>query len=96
MAIDAISEFGRLDPEIASLIDAAELALISSIRHRIEEGKVKGEISAGVDPPSCGGIRDRHLTDIRYSCRRRGNAKDQQFRSCPRRLRRRRRLEGCL
>jgi AcrR family transcriptional regulator len=50
MGIGAVCEFGRSDPQIASLIDAAERPLISAIRHRIEEGKSKREISAEVDP----------------------------------------------
>jgi TetR/AcrR family transcriptional repressor of nem operon len=49
MGIGAICEFGRSDPEIAALIDAVDRPLMSAIRHRIEEGKSKGEIGAGVD-----------------------------------------------
>src|SRR5258707_14369845 len=49
MGLGAISEFGRSDHEIASLIDTAERTLQSALLHRIDEGKSRGEISADVD-----------------------------------------------
>jgi AcrR family transcriptional regulator len=49
MGIGAISEFGRSDHEIASLIDTAERTLLSALQHRIDDGKSRGEISADVD-----------------------------------------------
>jgi hypothetical protein len=49
MGLSAISEFGQSDHEIASLIDTAERTLLSALQHRIEEGKLRGEISADLD-----------------------------------------------
>ena len=49
MGIGAISEFGRSDHEIASLIDTAERTLLSALQHRINDGKSRGEISADVN-----------------------------------------------
>jgi len=49
MLLGAISEFGRSDHEINSLIDTAERTLQSALEHRIDEGKSRGEISADVD-----------------------------------------------
>src|SRR5258707_4377102 len=49
MGLGAISEFGRSDHEIASLIDTAERTLQSALLHRIDEGKSRGEISAVAD-----------------------------------------------
>src|SRR5258708_14618215 len=49
MGLGAISEFGRSDHEIVSLIDTAERTLQSALLHRIDEGKSRGEISADVD-----------------------------------------------
>src|SRR5260221_14374120 len=49
MGLRAISEFGRSDHEIASLIDTAERTLQSALLHRSDEGKSRGEINADVD-----------------------------------------------
>src|ERR1700736_955263 len=49
MGLGAISEFGRSDHEIASLIDTAERTLLSALLYRIDDGKSRGEISADVD-----------------------------------------------
>ena len=49
MGIGAISEFGRSDHEIASLVDSAERTLLSALQHRINDGKSRGEISADVN-----------------------------------------------
>lgn len=49
MGLGAISEFGQSDHEIASLIDTTARTLLSAVQHRIEDGKSRGEISAGLD-----------------------------------------------
>jgi TetR/AcrR family transcriptional regulator, transcriptional repressor for nem operon len=49
MGLGAISEFGRSDHEIASLIDTAERTLLCALHYRIDNGKSRGEISADVD-----------------------------------------------
>src|SRR5260370_8205126 len=52
MGLGAISEFGRSDHEIASLIDTAERTLQSALLHRIDEGKSRGQISPNFDTHS--------------------------------------------
>ena len=49
MGLGAISEFGRSDHEIASLIDTAERTLLSALQYRIDDGKSRREISPNVD-----------------------------------------------
>src|SRR5258708_15690625 len=49
MGLGAISEFGRSDHEIASLIDTAGRTLQSALLHPIDEGKSRRQISADVD-----------------------------------------------
>jgi len=82
MGIGAISEFGRSDPEIAALIDAADRPLISAIRHRIEEGKAKGEISAGVDPQAAAEFVTATFVGIKLAAR--GGASRQTLRNIAR------------
>jgi TetR/AcrR family transcriptional repressor of nem operon len=79
MGIGAISEFGRSDPEIASVIDAAERRLISAIRHRIEEGKAKGEISVGVAPQAAAEFMTAIFAGIKLAAR--GGASRQTLRN---------------
>jgi AcrR family transcriptional regulator len=69
MGIGAVCEFGRSDPDIAKLIDAAERPLLSAIRHRIEEGKSKGEISAEVDPQAAAEFVTATFTGIKLAAR---------------------------
>ena len=79
MGIGAISEFGRSDPEIAALIDAADRPLISVIRRRIEEGKAKGEINAGVDPQAAAEFVTAAFVGIKLAAR--GGASRQTLRN---------------
>jgi AcrR family transcriptional regulator len=49
MGLGATAEFGQSDHEISSLIGTTDRTFLSAIQHRIDEGKSRGEISAGVD-----------------------------------------------
>jgi TetR/AcrR family transcriptional regulator, transcriptional repressor for nem operon len=69
MGIGAICEFGGSDPEIAALIDAADRPLVSAIRHRIEEGKLTGEIGAGVDAQAAAEFVIATFTGIKLAAR---------------------------
>lgn len=79
MGLGAISEFGQSDHEIASLIDTAERTLLSALQHRIEDGKSKREISAGVDARAGAEFVSAILSAIKLAAR--GGASPQTLRN---------------
>ena len=76
----AICEFGRSDREIVGLFDAAEL--VSAIRQRIEEGKSKAEIGAGVDTQAAAESVTATFSAIKLAAR--GGASPQTLRNIAR------------
>lgn len=79
MGLGAISEFGQSDHEIASLIDTAERTLLSALQYRIEDGKSRGEISAGVDARAGAEFVSAILSAIKLAAR--GGASPQTLRN---------------
>jgi len=82
MGLGAISEFGRSDHEIASLIDTAEGTLQSALLHRIDEGKSRGEISADVDTRAATDFLRATFSAIKLAAR--GGASPQNLRNIAR------------
>jgi TetR/AcrR family transcriptional regulator, transcriptional repressor for nem operon len=82
MGLGAISEFGRSDHEIASLIDTAERTLQSALLHRIDEGKSRGEISADVDTRAATDFLRATFSAIKLAAR--GGASPQSLRNIAR------------
>ena len=82
MGLGAISEFGRSDHEIASLIDTAERTLQSALLHRIDEGKSRGEISADVDTRAATDFLSATFSAIKLAAR--GGASPQNLRNIAR------------
>ena len=82
MGLGAISEFGRSDHEIASLIDTAEGTLQSALLHRIDEGKSRGEISADVDTRAATDFLRATFSAIKLTAR--GGASPQNLRNIAR------------
>jgi|GraSoi2013_100cm_1033763.scaffolds.fasta_scaffold30069_2 TetR/AcrR family transcriptional regulator, transcriptional repressor for nem operon len=82
MGLGAISEFGRSDHEIASLIDTAERTLQSALLHRIDEGKSRGEISADVDTRAATDFLRATFSAIKLAAR--GGASPQNLRNIAR------------
>jgi TetR/AcrR family transcriptional repressor of nem operon len=82
MGLGAITEFGRSDHEIASLIDTAERTLQSALQHRIDEGKSRGEISADVDTKAATEFIRATFSAIKLAAR--GGASPQSLRNIAR------------
>ena len=82
MGLGAISDFGRSDHEIASLIDTAERTLQSALLHRIDEGKSRGEISADVDSRAATDFLRATFSAIKLAAR--GGASPQNLRNIAR------------
>jgi TetR/AcrR family transcriptional repressor of nem operon len=82
MGLGAISEFGRSDHEIASLIDTAGRTLQSALLHRIDEGKSRGEISADVDTRAATDFLSATFSAIKLAAR--GGASPQNLRNIAR------------
>src|SRR5260221_14627224 len=78
MGLGAISEFGRSDHEIASLIDTAERTLLSALQYRIDDGKSRGEISADVDTQAAAEFLRATFSAIKLAAR--GGASPQNLR----------------
>jgi AcrR family transcriptional regulator len=79
LGIGAISEFGRSDPEIASLIDTAASTLRSALQHRIDDGKSRGQISAEVDTQAAAEFLMATFSAIKLAARGGGTHNDPIF-----------------
>jgi AcrR family transcriptional regulator len=79
MGLGAISEFGQSDHEIATLIDTTARTLHSAVQHRIEDGKSRGEISAGVDALAAAEFITAMFSAIKLAAR--GGASPQTLRN---------------
>jgi AcrR family transcriptional regulator len=69
MGVGAVSEFGRSDHEITSLLDATGSALVAALRYQIADGQSKGEINADIDAQAAAEFVKATFASIKLAAR---------------------------
>ena len=69
LALSAICEFGRSEPDITMIYDTARKTLLSAFEHRISEAKANAEIDKGVNEKIAAQFMMATLTGIKVAAR---------------------------
>jgi AcrR family transcriptional regulator len=69
LAVNAATEFGRVDPEVAMLIDAGTMHCEAVFARVVQEAKKKGEVSPGVDEQAAARFIHSTIRGLRVSAR---------------------------
>jgi TetR/AcrR family transcriptional regulator, transcriptional repressor for nem operon len=69
MGINAVFEWGRSDPEVASLTDNSGQVQVEAIERQLREAKAAGEVKAGLDEKAAASFVAATIAGIRVTAR---------------------------